>query len=176
MKLEQYSNNTLIVERTKYQLEHFVIGQHPTLPMRWRQIIIEAQDLIYKIRSAEIHQKKSGIERDRLLATGDPIDALDAEQKQLGIVLTERTLLAAKQELKWLREIADKIGAYSFEDIEADQPEYWAKRLRQQADVDVLSIQQGVSVGNLTSMLNAGLLAYTDVPDVAGELKQQESQ
>lgn len=174
MELKHHSNTTLITSRTRYQLKHFVIDNHPTAPMRWRQILLETQDLLYKIRSAEIHQQKQAIERDRLIATGDPIDALDAEQKQLDMILTERTLIAAKQELEWLQEIAEEIGVFTFEEIEADQPDYWVKRLKQQADLDVLSVQQGIGVGNLTSMLNAGMLAYTDSRNPLDKPEMQE--
>lgn len=90
------------------------------------------------------------------------------------MILTERALLAAKQELEWLKEIADQIGAHTFEEIEADQPNYWLKRLKQQADIDVLSVQQGIGVGNLTSMLNAGMLAYTDSRNPLDKPEMQE--
>lgn len=126
--------------------------------MQWRQILIEAQDLIYKIRLAEISTQKAVIEIERLLASGDPLDALEAEERQLGVVLTERTLAGARQELAWLQEMANEIGQYTTEQIEADQPNYWALRLNRQAGLDRLALAEGVSPGNLQSMLSAGLL------------------
>ncbi|MFM7859191.1 MAG: hypothetical protein ACKO96_46535, partial [Flammeovirgaceae bacterium] len=80
MNIEPYAQKTIITARTKFQLRHFVVGQHDTKPMQWKQVLLEAQDLTYKIRSAEIQMQKTQIEHDRLLATGDIIDALDAEQ------------------------------------------------------------------------------------------------
>lgn len=160
MELEHYTTDTIIPSRSRYQLRQFVIGQHDTPAMQWRQVLIEAQDMAYKIRSAELAIEKSRIEIHRLMSSGDPIDAIDAEQKQLDITLTERTLAGARMELAWLQEIADEIGAHSFDEIEADQPNYWAKRLQRQADLDVLARHEGISAGNLTSMLNAGMLTY----------------
>jgi hypothetical protein len=157
MNLEPY-NATIIPSRTRYQLRQFVIGAHDTPAMRWRQVLLEAQDLAYKIRLAELDVEEKRIEIHRLLSTGDPIDAIEAERKQLGIVVTERGLAGARLELSWVCELADEIGAYTPEEIEADQPAYWAARLQRQAGLDRMAIQEGISAGNLGSMLNAGLL------------------
>ena len=169
MNLERCTDSTIITTRSQYQLRRFVIGQHDTAPMQWRQVLIEAQDLMYKIRLAEIDIQKKRIEIERLLASGDPIEALEAEEKQIGIVLTERTLQGARIELAWLQEIADEIGVYTFEEIEADQTHYWSLRLNRQAGIDQLSLTEGVSTGNLMSMLNAGLISRTMTELEAGE-------
>jgi len=161
MKLTTHYNTTL-PSRSKYQLRNFIIGQHDTRPMQWRQILLEAQSLAYNIRMAELDIKKKHLEIDRLLATGNAIDAIEAEEKRLGIILTERTLAGAQLELDWLGEIAAEIGAFSLEDIEADQPEYWQLRLQRQAGLDRLALTEGVSQANLQSMLSAGLLDKED--------------
>jgi hypothetical protein len=158
MNLEPHTSNTIIPSRSRFQLRQFVIGQHDTAPMQWRQILIEAQDMAYKIRCAELDVEKKRIEIHRLLSTGDPIDAIEAEEKQLGITLTERTLHGARLELSWLQELADEVGPYTLDEIEADQPNYWALRLNRQAGLDKLAAIEGVTQGNLQSMLNAGLL------------------
>lgn len=158
MDLQPYTETTVIPSRTRYELTQFVIGQHATAPMRWRQLLIEAQDMAYKIRLAELDCEKKRIEIDRLLATGDEIDAIEAEEKRLGLVLTERTLEGARLEFGWLQDIAEQVGPYTLEDIEKDQPEYWSKRLNKQAGLEQLSATQGISAGNLTSMELVGLL------------------
>jgi hypothetical protein len=162
MNLESYTAKTVMPSRTRFQLRQFVIGQHDTAPMQWRQILIEAQDLAYKIRIAELDVERKRIEIHKLLSTGDPLDAIEAEEKQLGITLTERTLAGARMELGWLQELADEVGSYTFEQIEADQPDYWTARLSRQAGLDRLSIEQGINAANLQSMLNAGLLNRED--------------
>lgn len=143
-------------------MRHFVLGQHDTAPMQWRQILLEAQDLIYKIRLAEIAVQKASIEIERLMSTGDELDALEAEEKELGVVLTKRTLQGARQELLWLQELADEVGSFTAEEIEADQPNYWSLRLNRQAGLDRLALAEGVSPANLQSMLSAGLLTKED--------------
>lgn len=158
MELDKYTADFVCPSRSRYQLEMFVIGQHDTPQMQWRQILIEAQNLIYNIRMAELDCERKRIEAHKLLSTGDPLDAIEAEEKQLGIVLTERTLAGAKLELEWLEEIAHKTGVYTLEEIESDQPIYWAKRLKRQADLDVFANNHQISQSNVQSMLNAGLL------------------
>ena len=149
-----------MVSRSKYQLEHFVIGQHDTPAMRWRQLMIETQDLLYKIKTAELGIEKLNIEIHRLLSTGDPIDAIDAEQKRLDAQITSNTLAGARVELQWLIEIAENSQPYTVEEIEADQPNYWEKRLNRQADLDRLAQIENVSSGNLAAMLQANILTY----------------
>jgi hypothetical protein len=167
MNLEPFTATTVVPSRSRFQLRQFVIGQHDTAPMQWRQILIEAQDLSYKIRLAELDVEKKRIEIHRLMSSGDPIDAIEAEEKRLGIVLTERTLEGARMELGWLQELADEVGEHSHDEIEADQPEYWAKRLNRQAGLDRLAAIEGVTAGNLQSMLNAGLLAKDEQASIS---------
>jgi hypothetical protein len=162
MNLEPYTTQAVISSRSRYQLRQFVIGAHDTAPMQWRQILIEAQDLAYKIRLAELDCERKRIEIDKLLSTNDPLDAIEAEEKQLGLTLTERTLQGARLELGWLQELADEVGPHTIDEIEADQHNYWQARLSRQAGMDQLSVTQGISTGNLESMRLAGLLTKED--------------
>jgi hypothetical protein len=162
MNLERYTTHTVIPSRSRYQLRQFVIGAHDTAPMQWRQILIEAQDLAYKIRLAELDCERKRIEIHKLLSTGDPLDQIEAEEKQLGLTLTERTLQGAHLELGWLQELADEVGPHTIDEIEADQHNYWTARLNRQAGLDQLSATQGITTGNLESMRLAGLLTKED--------------
>jgi hypothetical protein len=40
--------------RSRFQLERFVLGQHPTPEMQYYQTCIELQDMLYKYKLAEI--------------------------------------------------------------------------------------------------------------------------
>ena len=158
MDLIAQTNSTILPSRSRYQLRHFVLNAHDTRPMQWRQIILEAQQLAYNIAMAELDVRRKELEIKRLLASGDELDAIEAEEKRLGIALTERTLMGARLELGWLEELASEVGQFTAEQIEADQPEYWRLRLSRQASMDRMSIQQGIGACNLTSMLQAGML------------------
>jgi hypothetical protein len=158
VELYKQSQKVVIPSRTRYELRHFVIGQHDTLEMQYRQLLIEAQDLGYKIRMAELDCEKKKIKIHKLLSTGDPVDSIKAEQKKLALQLTERTLAGARLEFDWLREMAEEIGEYSLQEIEDGQEAYWQARLTRQAGVDQMSRAEGISAGNLESMRLAGLL------------------
>ena len=46
--------------RSRYQLVHFVIGQHDTPEMRFYQLMMELQDMGGKLRHVEIAIRKTG--------------------------------------------------------------------------------------------------------------------
>jgi hypothetical protein len=158
INLVKHADDTIIPSRSRFQLRNFVIAKHDTNPMRWRQILLEAQQLAYNIRMAELDIQRKQLEIDKLLATGDPIDAIEAEEKRLGIIMTERALKGAQLEFQWLEEAAVEVGAYTLEQIEDDQPTYWNARLFRQAEMERLAAGNGMSLGNLESMNAAGLL------------------
>jgi hypothetical protein len=157
--IEAISKNYVIRSRTRYQLENFVISQHDTPEMQYRQILIEAQDLIYKIKLTELDIKKAQIKIEKLKDSNDPLDVIKKEKTQLSLAMTQMTLEGAKLELQDLENLFKKYPNYTPEQIEINQPEYWEKRLNRQAQADIVSAQQGISQGNLLSMLSAGLLS-----------------
>jgi hypothetical protein len=107
---------------------------------------------------AELDVERKQIEIHKLLSTQDPLDAIEAEEKELGIIITERTLAGARMELGWLQELADEVGSFTHDEIETDQPNYWEARLNRQASLDQLGAELAVNPGNLQSMLQAGLI------------------
>jgi hypothetical protein len=155
--LETIVEDYVIRERSDYQLRHFVIGQHDTPQMQYRQIIIEVKALITKIRFAELDQEKTRIKLSTL--SDSPLDQVKAEKHKLNLVIMSDLIEAARRELAFLLALADEYPQYTPQDIEDNQPEYWEARLQRQATLDRLSVEQQVSAGNLTSMLNAGLLS-----------------
>ena len=156
--LEKIANSQIIPSRSKYQLENFVIKQHDTPEMQYQQILIEAADLAYKIKLAELNEKKTVIEIERLRSTGDEIDELTAQEKELGLGYTRLSLQSARYEFSVLEELFKQYPNYSYAEVEANQPDYWAARLTRQADLDIAQKTQGISAANLQSMLNAGIL------------------
>lgn len=174
-ELERLSQTRIIPSRSKYQLEHFVIDQHDTPQMQFQQILIEGADLTYKIRMAELNIKKTEIEISRLKETGDEIDAIEAEEKELGLAYTRLTLEGARYELAVLEELFAKYPVYSYADIEENQPDYWNRRLTRQAELEVAERQQGISVGNLSSMLTTGLIQRNPEVENRNEIRNLAS-
>jgi hypothetical protein len=71
--------------RSNFQLDHFVVNQHDTEEMRFVQCLLELQQLRSTIKISQLSIKKTKIEIARLLATGNEIDAIDAEIKTISL-------------------------------------------------------------------------------------------
>lgn len=144
--------------RSRFQLEAFVLNQHDTDEMRYYQTVIEINDLIYKHRLAQIAVKKGEIEIARLRATGDEIDELDAQEKELGLEQTRLAMIGAERELSHLIELWESFPVkYTREQIEQAQPEYWQARLTRQAELQALG-QGRVDWAQIDAIRQAGFL------------------
>jgi hypothetical protein len=142
--------------RSRFQLVHFVIGQHDTAEMMFYQLCLELQDMGYKLRMAQLGVRKAEIEIARLLETGDELDAIEAEEKQVDLEQTRIVMRGAERELAILTDLFDESPKFTRDEIEHAQPEYWQKRLTRQTNLQLMAGH--VDAGQLTSLHNAGLL------------------
>jgi len=142
--------------RSRYQIIHFVLGQHDTPEMQFYQLMMELQDTGYKLRMAELGVRKAKIEIARLLETGDELDAIEAEEKQVGLEQTLIVMKGAQREMAVLEDIFNDCQHYTRDEIEHAQPEYWEKRLTRQTNLQIMS--GGVQWAQLDSMRQIGLL------------------
>ena len=144
--------------RSRYQLEAFVVGQHDTPEMRYYQCLLEINDLVYKYRLAQIAVRKAEIEVARLRATGDEIDELDAQEKEIGLEQTRLAMIGCERELGHLIELWQSFPIkYSREQIEQAQPDYWRARLTRQAEMQAIG-QGTVDWAQIDALRQAGLL------------------
>jgi predicted transcriptional regulator len=144
--------------RSRFQLERFVLGQHATPEMQYYQTVIELQDMIYKYKLAQIAVKKTEAKIAKLRSTGDEIDELKAQEKELGLVQTRFTMLGAERELKHLVEIFDSFThKYTRDEIEAAQPDYWQSRLTNNARAMLMG-GSSVNAAHIEAMEQAGVL------------------
>ena len=142
--------------RSRFQLVHFVIGQHDTPEMRFYQLCLELQDMGYKLRIAQLAVRKAEVEIRRLVETGDELDAIEAEEKQVGLEQTQIVMLGAERELAILTDLFDESQKFTRDEIEHAQPEYWEKRLTRQTNLQIMS--GGVQWAQLDSMRQIGML------------------
>ena len=142
--------------RSRFQIVHFVIGQHDTAEMRFYQLCLELQDMGYKLRMAQLGVRKAQIEIERLLATGDDLDAIEAEEKQVGLEQTRIVMRGAERELAILTDLFDESQKFTRDEIEHAQPEYWQKRLTRQTNLQLMA--GSVQWAQLDSLRQAGLL------------------
>jgi hypothetical protein len=144
--------------RSRFQLEKFVIGQHPTEAMQYYQVLLELQDLIYKWESAELALKKTELEIQRLRESGDEIDEITALEKELGAKQTKIAMLGAKREIAHLVDIYNSFSQkFTREEIESNQPQYWEARLKNNASAMLMG-GQSVNPAHIESMRHAGIL------------------
>lgn len=144
--------------RSRFQLEKFVLGQHATPEMQYYQICLELQDMIYKLRLAELDKQKNQIKIERLRSTGDQIDEIKAQKIELGMDRTDVAILGAKREIAHLVDIWNSFEhKFTREEIEQAQPDYWKARLTGNAKAMLIG---GVSVNpaHIESMQQAGIL------------------
>jgi len=142
--------------RSRYQLVHFVLGQHDTPEMRFYQLCLELQDMGHKLRIAQLGVRKAEIEIRRLVETGDELDAIEAEEKQVGLDHTRIVMLGAEREVAILTDLFDESTHYTRAEIEHAQPEYWQARLTRQTNLQLMA--GGVGWAQLDAMRQAGLL------------------
>ena len=144
--------------RSRFQLERFVTGQHATPEMQYYQTCIELQDMIYKYQNAQIAVKKQELKIARLRASGDELDELKAQEKEIGLRQTRLAMIGAERELNHLIEIWEGFDKkYTREEIEQAQPDYWAKRLTGNARAMLMG-GSGVNPAHIEAMEQAGVL------------------
>jgi predicted transcriptional regulator len=144
--------------RSRFQLERFVLGQHATAEMQYYQTVIELQDSIYKYKLAKIAVQKGELKIAKLRSTGDELDELKAQEKELGLAQTQFAMLGAEREMKHLLEIFDGFGhKYTRAEIEAAQPDYWQARLSNNAKAMLMG-GSSVNPAHIEAMEQAGVL------------------
>jgi hypothetical protein len=144
--------------RSKFQLEKFVLGQHPTPEMQYYQLCQELQSLIYTYKASVLSLKKNQIKVGRLRATGDEIDEIKAQEIELAMEQTSIVMIGAERELSHLTELWRSFEhKYTRDEIELAQLEYWKARLSGNVEAMLLS-GSAVNPAHLETMAQAGLL------------------
>jgi hypothetical protein len=144
--------------RSRFQLERFVLGQHATDEMRYYQTVLELQDAIYKYKLAKINVQKSELKIAKLRSTGDDLDELKAQERELGLAQTRFAMLGAEREMKHLVEIWDSFQhKYTRDEIESAQPDYWQARLTNNARAMLMG-GSSVNAAHIEAMEQAGVL------------------
>ena len=144
--------------RSRFQLERFVIGQHSTPEMQFYQTCLELQDMIYKYKLAKINVRKAELKISKLRSTGDEMDELKAQERELGLKQTFTVMLGAERELINLVEIWESFEhKFTREEIEAAQPDYWNARLTGNARAMLMG-GSSVNASHIEAMEQAGVL------------------
>ena len=130
--------------RTNFELEHFVIGEKHMPGKRWAQAVLELQVRMFSIERGRINKERLLVELDilkgKLEAEQDEHQArliqLDIDEKQVDLAEFELARLGAIREAETLMALLQKMPAYTREQLEAEEPEYWRRRLTEQILLD----------------------------------------
>ena len=148
--------------RSNYQIERFVVGEKDTPIAAYCQCVLEMQIKHQVIRRAVIGKRKLEIEIDRLRASGDEIDDLTAQEKEIDIEATDHAMLGALREFACLYSIFRSFNhVFTHQEIQVDQTQYWHKRLIRQAQQDLQSSGR-IGVGNMDALRQAGITGWDD--------------
>lgn len=147
--------------RTNFQIDNFVIKQHETAEMQYKQVLLELQDIYYNVKRLRLSIKKTEIEIERLRATGDEIDEIEAQIKELGLEQTGVVALGSLRELEHLLGVYNSFGhKFSRDEIESGQSDYWNQRLHRQAILETVGGSQA-QAAHLEALRQIGAIEVT---------------
>lgn len=142
--------------RTKFQLEHFVQMEHDSYERQFLQLIMELKSLRDGWYIDTLEMQKIKIQIERLLATNDEIDKIEALKKEYTLFTMSEAMEHREREIKNIVEAIKKLPKiYTYEEIESAESAYWEKRLARQATEDMMSAQTGINPGNIRSIIQA---------------------
>ena len=166
----QLSLTEVQMPRTRYQLEHFVIGAHDTPEMQFVQVCRELEALHYTIKEVAMQVRKTEYEIEDLRDKSDRISQVEADIKELGLERTRLVAIGAIREYDTLIEIYDQIPHFTREQIDASQPDYWQARLGRQANLQIMS--GSTNWAHLEALDQVGVLSKLIQQQPTKELQQ----
>lgn len=165
------SINEIQQPRSRFQLEHFVLNQHDTDEMRFYQCVLEIQSMRTTLRVVMLEMQKNKIEIQKLKESNNPVDAIDAQIKEIYLEESETILFGTIREFKHLIALYNSFPKkYTRDEIDTLQPVYWTKRLFRQVELDNLGNRGTVNPAHLDALRQIGEL---DIDALIG-VKQDE--
>lgn len=190
MKWEQ-SEVELAQGRSNFQIEKFIIHDNFTVPSAFKGAIINrksvAEGLLQAIQEAkktarEFHYKWDGKDKTQPIwwktpRGGEELCWYDIDEFNFHRLLRSlnQGFQAQVDELEFFDKLIERLiemnggEVISKEQFDADQPEYWERRLANQSLDDLLAARTGVNAGNIRSMRRAS--APTVLPDDVNRTK-----
>lgn len=142
--------------RTDFTLRHFAVESEDTQPAAYAHCTLELQTTWDNLRIAKHKIELAELEINELIEKGDKKSLLEAEVKKIELEQVMRARLGALREFETLYKMWCAYPKYTREELDADQEEYWRKRLSRQANNDMLATGR-VGQGNLNALQQIGL-------------------
>jgi hypothetical protein len=142
--------------RTEYELRKFVIESQDTPAKAYAHCVLELSNKYDNLRLANIDVQIKEHEIAELEAKKDKISKLEAQKKRIELEQTNRARVGALREFEALYRIWHEFPhKYTRAEIDADQPEYWDKRIARQSNNDMISSGR-VSASNVDALRMIG--------------------
>jgi hypothetical protein len=134
--------------RTDYTLRYLVIGQHDTIQQQYAHTILELRLAYTGLQKAKINLERMDYEIAELKQKGDKPSEFEMREKQVDKYTLECAVIGKLREFNCLYKIWQSFPEkFTRADVNANQEEYWEKRLIRQANQDLMANGR-VSVGN----------------------------
>jgi hypothetical protein len=138
--------------RSEYELRKFVIESQDTPAKAYAHCVLELSNKYDNLRLANIDVQIKEHEIADLEAKSDKISMLEAQKKRIELEQTNRARLGALREFEALYRIWNEFEhKYTRAEIDADQPEYWSRRISRQANNDMVATGR-VSPSNVDAL------------------------
>jgi hypothetical protein len=138
--------------RSEYELRKFVIESQDTPAKAYAHCVLELSNKYDNLRLANIDVQIKEHEIADLEVKGDKISMLEAQKKRIELEQTNRARLGALREFEALYRIWNEFEhKYTRAEIDADQPEYWNRRISRQANNDMVATGR-VSPSNVDAL------------------------
>jgi hypothetical protein len=148
--------------RSNFFLDKFVICQHDTIGKQRQQCIMELVALRNEIESANESIELAKIDADQSAYIAKSSDANEFHKRReiLAKRRAERTieneeirLAGLEREADHILKVLDSLPAYTLEMVEAEESEYWGRKLGRQAILNQRGSTSGLGSSNLDAML-----------------------
>jgi hypothetical protein len=166
--------------RPDYVIEHFVVGQHDTIPQQYAQCVLEMQIKYDNIRRAILGRKLIENKINRLAEKSTKGKTqeekehylIKSEMSKIDLEEQDRAMLGALREFEAFYRLFKKFPQqYTRKDLNDNQAEYWKLRLARQANQDMQASGR-VGVGNLEALRQAELATMPQIDHVR-EIEQK---
>ena len=145
--------------RSNFALAHFVVCAHDTPGRQRMQVLDELEAALFYVMDTKDDLSLALIDQAEFEAT---ISAgyYDAQRNDIKVARNKRKIInlqmqidAKTREMVTLLGILDSLPTYTREQIEAEEPEYWNKRLSRQAYLSQQGAYTAMGEGNLDAIM-----------------------
>lgn len=163
-KIAELIKNGPSFGQSKFQTHSFIVKKHNSGPREYRQLLLELNDKYTALKITQIETRKT---KAKLAILSEKIEKesdknrkiiLECNSDKLMLELSnqEKLVSDAIDQCNYLYSEIEKMPAYTNEDFEKAEEDYWKKRLILDAELSVMSSGR-IDVGTAQSLVALGV-------------------